>query len=304
MARSSGRFGFSRVIWDDEVVGSADEDDTARVASSASEDAAMDVDSRYSPSLELNSRSSSHTSPTPSPPEVQSEIEKAREIIGGIKLCKISVEPLDKGQVCYQGSSRFRILKTNWRREAELRRIAVAFEPGVTHSDATLESSQSGRDFPMFSPPDIPHPPKEPSLMNKNTESSSAPTMNAARQRAHKTNTNLFHRRKLASTLRTNNKWVKAQSHLDNGKLPAAKLTTLNCQEGLECPLEGCGTRFTRQGDHHRHMRTVHQRAEVMCRECGSSFSRNDSLKRHVTRVHRGTSSMHGGNSKSASKCA
>src|SRR6267378_3399137 len=102
MPRSSGQYGFSRVVWDHEITGSDHDDDSS---TSESEDAPMDVDSRHTPPPNPYAQFPAHGSPTPPSSETQSETERAREIIGGIKLCGISVDPLDDGQVCYQSGN-------------------------------------------------------------------------------------------------------------------------------------------------------------------------------------------------------
>ena len=277
MTRNSGRFGFSRVIWDREIFGSDNEDgSTAQEASSAPEDAAMDVSCGYAPPPELNSRASPHNSPTSPLSEIQSETEKAREIIGGIKLCRIWIDPLDKGQVCYQGDSRFRILKMNWRRDAELRRMAAtASEKGVTHSgNDTTQPAQLADHSPVVSSSHTSHSPKKPASTKKNMGSSSALRMNATRKGTRTTNTDLFRQWKGTGTLRMKKKREKAQSQIEVEEFPAAIPTIWNCQEALGCPMEGCGTHFTRQTDYIRHMRTVHRRSDFVCRECGRSVSR------------------------------
>lgn len=277
MTRNSGRFGFSRVIWDREILGSDDEDDlTAQEVSSVSEDAAMDVGSGHVAPPKINARASPHNSPTSPLSEIQSETEKAREIIGGIKLCRIWVDPLDKGQVCYQGDSRFRILKMNWRRDAELRRMAAtASEQGVTHSrNDTIQPAQLVDHSPVVSSSHTSHSPKKPASPKKNTDNSSTLTANATRKGTRTTNTDLFRQWKVIGTLRMKKKREKTQSHIDVGEFPAAIPTIWNCQEALACPMEGCGTHFTRQTDYIRHMRTVHRRSDFVCRECGRSVSR------------------------------
>jgi uncharacterized C2H2 Zn-finger protein len=97
---------------------------------------------------------------------------------------------------------------------------------------------------------------------------------NATRKGTHTTSTDVFQQWKLTGTLRMKKKREKAQSQTDNGEFPAAIPTIWNCQEALACPMEGCGTHFTRQTDYIRHMRTVHRRRDFVCRECGRSVSR------------------------------
>ena len=233
----------------------------------------MDVDSCCTPPPLLDSLHSLHSSPTPPLSEIQSETKKAREIIGGIKLCRIWVDPLDKGQVCYQGDSRFRILKMNWRREAELRRMAAtASEKGVTQSGN--ETTQPPQSAPVVSSSHNSHSSKKPSSTKNNTDSSSTSRMNATRKGAHTTSNDLSRRWKHTNTFRIKKKRDKTQSQIDSGEFPAAIPTIWNCQEALACPMEGCGTHFSRQTDYIRHMRTVHRRAAFVCRECGRSVSR------------------------------
>jgi hypothetical protein len=217
MTRNSGRFGFSRVIWDREIIGSDDEgDSTAQEVSPALEDAAMDVDSGHAPPPKINARASPHHSPTSPLSEIQSETEKAREIIGGIKLCRIWVDPLDKGQVCYQGDSRFRILKMNWRRDAELRRMAATTsEKGVTHSgNDTTQPAQLAGYSPVVSSSHTSHSPK------KNVDNSSTLTANATRKVMRTTNTDLFRQWKVTGTLRMKKKREKSQSQIDTEEFP------------------------------------------------------------------------------------
>ena len=247
MTRTSGRFGFSRVVWDHEIAGSDDEHDSTPqvVTSSISRDAAMEVDSCPPFLLKLNSQPPAHSSPTPLVSELKPEtVSKGKEITSGIKLCRIWIDPLDVGQVCYQGDNRFRILKTNWRREAELRRLAAC---ATRSGNVTTQPVQVAGHPLVISSPHTSH------SLNK-------PKPTATKKGTHKPGTDLLRQWKLNGAFRIKKKRENTQTKTwIDSEFPAAIPTILNGSEALACPMEGCGNHFTRKCDYFRHMQTVHR---------------------------------------------
>jgi len=246
MTRTSGRFGFSRVVWDHEIAGSDHEDDSTPqvVTSSISRDAAMEVDSRPTSLLKLNSQ---HSSATPLVSEVKPETEKGKEITSGIKLCRIWIDPLDVGQVFYQGDSRFRILKANWRREAELRRLAACTQNATrSRNDTTQPVQVAGHPLVVSSP--------------HTSDSLNKPKPTMTRKGTHKPGTDLLHQWKINGAFRIKKKREKTQAKTwIDSEFPAAIPTILNGSEALACPMEGCGNHFSRKCDYFKHMQTVHR---------------------------------------------